>query len=126
MTPPFNQEAELAVLRAQTHWFIHTDPSAIALIPVIKAKNASGGYTRTDQPARGVQTFKLITLNDNAKPTVTADGVERLCDFQLLGEWDAIMEVGDYWRDVNNRKHEIVEIVPSNLYETRGMVVRHG
>lgn len=126
MSTPFNRAAELAVLRNQTHWFILTDPSFIILTPVLKVKNASAGFTRIDQPPRPSQTFKLITLNENAKPTIVQDGVERLVDFQLLGEWDAQMNVGDYWRDAENLKYEIVELVPTNEYETRGMVVKHG
>lgn len=124
--PPFDQALELKVLRRQTKFFIGTDPSVITLIPVLKIKNASAGWTRTDQPPRPPQTFKLITLNENSKPTVVQDGVERLVDFQLLGEWTAQMDVGDYWRDSEDQKYEIVELVPSNLYEVRGMVVKHG
>ena len=126
LVPSFNREAELMVLRRQTKVFIQTDPSVISLIPVLKTKNASAGWTRTDQPPRPPQTFKLITLNENAKPTVVQDGVERIVDFQLLGEWTAEMDIGDYWRDSEQLKYEIVELVPTNLYETRGMVVKHG
>lgn len=125
-TPSFNRAAELAVLRRQTKIFIATDPSTITLIPVAKTKNASAGWTRTDQAPRPPQQFKLITLNENAKPTVVQDGVERLVDFQLLGEWTAQMDVADYWRDDEGLKYEIVEMVPSNLYEVRGMVTKHG
>jgi hypothetical protein len=124
--PPFDQPLELKVLRRQTKWFIRTDPTTITLIPVRKVKNASAGFTRIDQAPRPPQVFKLITLNENAKPTIVDDGVERLVDFQLLGEWSAQMDVGDYWRDEENQKYEIVELVPTNLYETRGMVVKHG
>lgn len=124
--PPFDQSVELKVLRRQTRYFIHTDPSVITLTPVKKTKNASAGFTRTDLLPRPPQTFKVITLNENAKPTIVQDGVERLVDFQLLGEWTAQMDVGDYWRDSEQLKYEIVELVPSNLYEVRGMVVKHG
>lgn len=124
--PSFDRTAELTVLRRQTKIFIATDPSVITLIPVLKVKNASAGFTRTDQAPRPSQTFKLITLNENAKPTAVQDGVERIVDFQLLGEWTAEMDVGDYWVDAENLKYEIVEMVPTNLYETRAMIVKHG
>lgn len=121
MTSPL----EMRVQRAQTLKFINSDPSLIALIPVLKTKNASGGFTRTDQPPRAVQTFKLIPQTETNRPTVTVDGVERAADYVLLGLWDAVVAYDDHWTDGDGFSYAVLS-VSRNEYESKALVVRRG
>jgi hypothetical protein len=117
---------ELALQKKLTKQFIDSDPSTIKLIPRVKSATGSGGFKFTDQPARPPQVFKLITMTDSTRPTSTVDGVERLIDFTLLGVHDAVVKVYDYWRDPDGTRYEVVELVPSNLYEVKALVTKHG
>jgi hypothetical protein len=117
---------ELTVQKKLTKQFIDSDPSTIALIPRVKATTGSGGFKFTDQAPRAAQVFKLITMSDATRPTITTDGVERIIDFTLLGEYNAVVKVFDYWRDADGTRYEVVEIVPFNLYEVKALVTKHG
>jgi len=117
---------EIEVQKQLTKWFIDSDPSMITLIPRVKSRANSGGSVFTDQPPRPAQKFKLITMTDSTRPTVTSDGVERLIDFTLLGEVGMVVAVHDYWRDPDGTRYEVVELVPSNLYEVKALVTKHG
>lgn len=113
-------------LRAQTTAFIATDPTSIVLTPTVRTRTAAGGWAVSDGVDRAAQTFKLIPMTYQQKPTVTVDGKERIIDYTLLGEWDAIMERGDYWITEDGKRWEIVELAPGHGYETKGLVEVHG
>jgi hypothetical protein len=117
---------ELAVQKQLTRWFIDSDPSTITLTPREKTPTASGGSAFVDQPPRKSQRFKLITMTDTTRPTPTAQGVERLHDFTLVGEFDAVVNVHDYWVDDRGTRYEVIELVPFNGYEVKALVTKHG
>lgn len=121
--------AELRAKRRQTSAFIAAQPTTIALIPVSKAKTASGGVVTAQVTPRAEQTLRLIdqsTAGGNLPGILRAgDGQQRKITHQLLGAYDAVMAVGDFWMDGNARL-EILELLPFNGYERRAMVTRYG
>lgn len=117
---------EMTLQRDLTQWFIDADPSDVILIPQSRVRTSSGGSQYVDQAARAVQKMRMIRMSHTQKPVITEDGKERQIDFTLLGTWDSVMAVNDYWRDAEGLKYEIVELVPYNGYERKGLVVKHG
>lgn len=124
--PEIDLSAELKYQRRLTEWFIEFEPTDIALIPVQRVRTPSGGSRYEDLPPRRVQRFRVIRMSHTQRPLITEDGKERQIDLTLLGQWDAEMQVGDYWRDGEGLKYEIVELVPFNSYERKALVVKHG
>lgn len=119
---------ELKVNRANTLAFIAADPISLTLQVRGSERTASGAFDSERQSERAVQSFKLI-MQSPAGSSIeqrTEDGTERQVDFILLGAWDAVVEVGDYWEDGLGNRHEVKAIVPRNGYETRAVVEAHG
>jgi hypothetical protein len=117
---------ELAMLRDQTEWFIAANPIDLIVIPVSRQRTPSGAVTGVNLPPRPVQRLRLISMSASQKPTITDDGIEREIDLTLLGPWDAQLDIGDWWRDGEGLKYEIIEMVPYNGYEVRALVVKSG
>lgn len=117
---------ELALLRDQTAWFIEANPINLIVTPVRAMRTASGGTTVTNLPPRPVQRLRLISMSFTQQPLLTDDGTERRIDLTLLGPWNAMLDVGDWWRDGEGLRYEIVEMVPFNGYEVRALVVKSG
>jgi hypothetical protein len=119
---------ELDLHRKNTTAFIAVKPTTVALVPQDKVSQPSGGYKMVDQPARDPQTFRIIELGMNTTPPilVLTDGKQRKVEFWLLGEWDANMSVNDHWMAEDGREWVVGDIVRSNQYETRGLVVERG
>jgi hypothetical protein len=122
---------EININRRNTHSFILARPSSIALIPVTATKTASGGTQRADAPPRETQTFRLIeqtTTSGNAPGRLPAsDGHQTRVSWQLLGEWDAVMAIGDHWTDPKSGAgYKVEELLPYNGYERRARVVAYG
>lgn len=124
--PQVDIAIELEYQRNLTTWFIEFEPLDVVLIPRLRTRTASGGSTYADLPPRRVQRMRLIRMSSAQKPLVTQDGRERIIDFTLMGQWDAEMAVGDHWRDLEGLLYEVVELVPSNGYERKALVVKHG
>lgn len=122
--------AELLVNRRNTKAFIWANPIAITLTPKVDTKTAAGGIVRSSTASRPAQVFRLIAQNSSVGnspgPLRTADGEARKSTFQLLGEWDAVMQVNDWWTGLDGRRYEVVELLPSNGYEVRGRVLVDG
>lgn len=126
-------EVELKYNRIQTTAFIAVKPSIITLIPQNKIEQPSGGYKLADGDPRDPQTFRIIELGFNHEPPVVelTDGSQREASFWLLGEWDATVDINDYWTasdpDTGRVRTWLVgDIVRSNHYETRALVVERG
>lgn len=117
---------ELQLKRDGTEWFIAAYPIVLVLTPVRRQKTGSGGTASIDQPQRAPQTMRLISMSYSQKPTITENGIEREIDLTLLGSWDSQMDVGDWWVDGEGLRYEVVEMVPFNGYEVRGLVVKSG
>ena len=120
----------MTILDAQrrvTQSFIDTDPTDIILTPHTDEVTGSGGRARVAGDPRDVQTFKVIPMTFDQRPTVTAGGVERIIDYTLLGAWDCVMEVGDTWTLVEGAReyYEVVAITDGHGYERKGLCERH-
>lgn len=123
--------SELAANRKQTTAFIAARPVDLVLIPIVPRKTASGGSVWDDGTARPSQRFRLIeqtTTSGNSPGRLpAADGKQLRVVWQLLGEWDSSMGVGDHWTDpATGAGYRIEELLPFNGYERRGRVVEYG
>lgn len=117
---------ELAYQRRNTVAFIAANPVSLALIPRTRIKDGSGTRFQDGDP-RATQTFRLIDQS-TARNTIpglirASDGIERLVDFVLLGDMDAVVSLWDYWV-AESGTYEVAEIYPANQYEVRAAVVR--
>lgn len=121
---PQNAEA-LRVLRKQTKAFIDDDPFTITLTPRKKERVPGGGFATVDQPARAPQTVKLIYTGSSRGVAgqegaqVTQDGVERRYDYVVVGQYDMVAEIGDWWTDPHGNRYEVTGMIPDNDYERR-------
>lgn len=118
---------ETSVNRDLTHWFIMSDPVQLALVPHLKVRTGSGGFTMQAQPERETQTFRLIPASAFEPPVRSPDqGVQRRYDYTLLGEWNSVMDVNDRWTDEVGQTWIIDNLVPANGYERKGLVISYG
>lgn len=117
---------ELQLKRDGTEWFIAANPIDLVLTPVRRARTTTGGTQVQDLPQRPIQRMRLISMSYSQKPTITDNGIEREIDLTLLGAWDCQMDIGDWWIDGEALRYEVVEMVPPNGYEVRGLVVKSG
>lgn len=116
--------AQLDTQRRLTREFIAYDPTAIILIPTVVTAQSNGGSTRVDGPPRVSQQFKLIPMSHDRKPVVTVDGVDRMIDYTLLGEWDSSMELWDHWEGSDGSTFTIVAFADGMDYQKKGLVER--
>lgn len=121
-------DTELAAQRRITAAYIAANPSSITLIPRKLVKSGTG-TTWQDQPPRPAQTFRLIDQSSpsgNQPTATTIDGAQRKVQYQLLGAWDTVVGLRDYWIDAEGFRCEVAELLPDNGYEQRAQVVRYG
>lgn len=119
---------DLATNRMLTKAFIDFLPVELTLIPRAKVKKPAGGFAWEDQAPRDPQTFTLIesgTVGGLPRPTVTADGVERVVEFELLGEWNAEVARFDVFTH-QGKEWEVVDLFFDNQYERRALVSARG
>jgi len=119
--------AELTAQRNITLGFIMSAPVELVLTPHAKTATSAGGWTHTAATDRALQTFRIIDASALGlpSPTKSLDGVERKYDYMLLGEYDAVVGVGDTFT-YDGRAHEVIELMFNLEYEVRAKVVRHG
>ena len=114
------------VQRSLTEAFIRDDPTSIILTPQVVAVTPGGGRSMVPGTPRAAQTFKVIPMTFDQRPTVTKGGVERIIDYTLLGTWDS---VGDVWDKFTlsdpNEYFLIVAIAPGHGYERKYLCERH-
>lgn len=116
---------EISIHRKNTKRFIDADATKIALIP--KGDYfIDGTKVSLDQPPRAEQTFKIIWMGETGviREVNDSGGVKRF-DFVLVGEYDAIVEIGDHWF-VDGQIFVIEYIYPFNDYEVKAGGVTHG
>lgn len=123
--PSVNLAAELSVQRELTEWFIAMDPSIITLTPRTKVRTASGAWEAADGPARTSQTFKMIAAGANDGIVETVTGIQRKFDYIIVGRWDAVVEIGDWWQE-GSQTYEVMGIMPYHGYEVKAGIVSHG
>lgn len=121
--------AELAINRLNTARFIAANQARIVLVPRLRRKDAYG--TRwVDGTPRAPQYMRLIDQSSSNSPfpgmVKTLTGEERQVSFVLLGTYDALIAVGDYWEDDDHVRWEVAELLPENGYEQRAIAVRAG
>lgn len=121
-------DIELKYHRLNTTAFIAFKPSSIALIPQVKERTTGAGYRLVPQAPREPQVLRVIELGANQSPPilVLADGKQRAAEFWLLGEWDAAIEINDYWIAEDGREWIVGDIVRPNQYEVRALVTERG
>lgn len=119
---------DLAQNRRLTKAFIDQLPTTVVLTPHRRVRGASGAFELQDLPARDPQVVTLIeqgTVGGLPRPTVTQDGVERVVEFELLGEWDAELDRRDTFTH-QGKEWEIVDLFYDNGYERRALVSVRG
>lgn len=114
---------ELAIHRANTKIYIDSDPVEIVLRTRVEEWVAGTKKFEEGSPRAG-QRFKIIWSGSTGF-TYTIEGLTRRFDFILVGEYDAVVEITDFWR-VNSQDNEIQYIFPSNGYEVKCGGVSHG
>ena len=118
----------LPLNRKLTKAFIAANPVTLVLIPRTKVKKPAGGTTWENGSPRDPQILTLIEqtgLSGQPKPVVTVEGIERVVEFVLLGEWDCQMETGDVY-SFQGKDWEVVGLFYDNGYEKRGLVSARG
>lgn len=112
--------SELAIRRKGTKHFIDSDPTSIILIPHVE-EFVAGTKKSVPQSPREPQNFKVIWGGGDGIVRNTPNGVHRF-DFILVGEYDAVVSIGDKFHD----KKAVVEFIwPSNEYEVKAGGVIH-
>lgn len=115
----------LTAQRRMTKALIDDDPTAVVLVPSVESTAPSGNPTYVDGTPRAVQRFKLSLLAFDQRPTVTVNGVERRVDYHLIGEYNAVVEVGDHWTDAALTRYEVIGFTEGWDYEIKAQVIRH-
>ena len=123
--------AELALHRLGTQHFIDADYRMIALTPRTQ-ELVNGTKKFAVQSPRPAQKFKVIFQNTSGvyqNPALYREvgdrgGVQRF-DFILVGEYDAVVAVHDFWKD-GDQQYEVEYIFPYNGYEVKVGGVSHG
>ncbi len=126
--PEIDLTAELRVNRLNTSVFISQSPKRIELRTRERVKLPTGGHTTTEGLTRLRQTFRLIQQSPSGASIEqrTEDGsTERRVDYILLGEWDAEVDVGDFWAEGGSH-FEVMSMIPWNGYEVRANVEATG
>lgn len=128
-------DKELEVNRKNTSAFIAVKPTTIALCPRKRIATPGGGFKYEDQPLRAPQTFRIIELGMQTTPPILTltDGKQREAEFWLLGEWNAEVQIDDYWTEFANnntgrtdRTWIVGDVVRTNFYEVRALVAERG
>lgn len=120
---------ELALQIENTAAFIAAKPSSIVLIPKTeKTRTPAGGWTFADGDPRPAQTFRIIELGQKSTPPTikVQDGTLREVAFWLLGTPDVVVAKNDHWTSVDGRAWTVADIIRSNEYEVRAIVVEDG
>jgi hypothetical protein len=119
---------DLATNRRLTKAFIDFNPVTLTLIPRAKVARPSGGYGWDEQAPRAPQVFTIIEsggIGGLPRPEITADGVERSVEFQLLGEHTSAIARGDVFSH-QGKEWEVVDLFFDNGYERRALVSARG
>lgn len=118
--------SDVEAQRRQTEAFIAMDPRTIVLTPMVEVVTPGGGRAMEAGTPRAEQTFKLIPMTFDQRPTVTAGGVERVIDYTLLGRWDAEGEVWDVFTlEGTAERYQVVAISDGHQYEKKFLCERH-
>ena len=116
---------ELNLHRLGTQKFIEANPTEIILIPRTE-QFVAGTRKRIDGTPLNPQIFRVIWSDFGAGfAPIMAGGETRRFDFVLVGNYDAIVDIGYHWF-VGDQDNEIQYIYPSNGYEVKAGGISHG
>jgi len=129
--PPVGDMAtELEHQRELTEWFIEQDPAEVVLTPRSTGRTASGATATSDSPPRPLQRVKFVygggTGGGRAGLVDTGDGRNRQFTYVMIGRYDAVFGIGDWFLDDKGNKWEVEELLPYNDYEVRATVRLYG
>lgn len=114
---------EKAVQRKATKAFIDADPTTLVL--KTKLESFVGGTKKiVDGPESPPQVFKVIWEGQSGINREAPNGARRF-DFVLIGEHDAVISIGDFWKD-GEQENRITWVSPSNEYEVVAGGISHG
>ena len=129
MTTAVRSLKALKALRRAVKTYIGIDHFEIALIPDSKVQVKPGGiYNNSDATPRLPQKFVLEAYNIygyNTLADIGGGGDDLRRYFTLTGEYDAIVEIGDHWKD-GDTNYRVVSLLPKNDYETKALVIAFG
>ena len=114
---------EKSVHRKGTTRFINADPTVITLTPT-GGEVVDGTYKAGVGADREAQRFKIIWGGESGIVRKTPDTVYRF-DFILLGEYNAIVAIGDTF-SIGDNKYIVEYVFPYNDYEVKAGGVSHG
>ena len=117
-----SDDITMQTLRDSTTWFIATDSVTIALTPRVKIPKPGGAADWVNGTPRAPQKFMLIAEPAFGGVVESGDGRQRQYNYVLVGEWDAVIEPGDWWVDSSGQHWEVVGMIPYNGYETKAGV----
>lgn len=113
------------VQRGLTAAFIAALPVSLVLTPRTHQKLPSGGFSYVLGSPRASQVMTIVEQTGLPRPTRTVDGVERVVEFEIVGQWDAQMARGDVFT-YQGKDWEVVDLFFDNGYETRALVSARG
>lgn len=114
---------EKSLHRKGTKRFIAADPTTITLAKP-GGSIVDGTFKSGVGVARSPQQFKLIWSDQSGIVRELPDGARRF-DFVLLGEHDAIVEIGDEF-NIGDNKYVVTYVYPYNDYEVKAGGISHG
>lgn len=119
---------DLALNRKLTKQFIDVLPVTLTLTPNARTRSATGGFTFAAGTPRAPQVFTLIeqgTVSGMPRPEITLDGIVRVVEFELLGEYDSELARYDTFTH-QGKEFEVVDLFYDNGYERRALVSARG
>lgn len=120
-------DIELLVHRKGTEQFIAKDQTDIILIPSVISESF-GTKTISEGTPRASQSFKFIYPAGDAGggivPT-SGQGITHKFDFTIVGLYDAIVSIGDHWKE-GNQFYQIEWVQPFNGYEVKAGGISYG
>jgi hypothetical protein len=114
---------ELAIQRRATKQFIDAAPKTVILSTVAKVMVA-GTASFLSGGSRDPQIFRLVWLTEDGINERPPDGTRRF-DFALIGEHDAEISIGDFWKE-GDQEFRIENMTPSNGWEVKAYGISHG
>jgi len=111
-------------LRRATTAFIADDPTHIALNigRATSVEQPGGGYNHIPGGERDLQSFKIVAQDfDRTAKNETDGAISVNRQYVMIGGWDSVAEVGDWWVDGGNR-YTVTELMVANGYERKWLV----
>jgi hypothetical protein len=122
---------ELAIHRLGTKSFIDADSRMITLTPR-SSSMVNGTKVSTPQTPRDPQKLKVIFPNSSGirnDPSlyrdVGSEGASKRFDFVIIGEYDAQIAVGDFWKE-GQQEYQVEYVFPDNGYEVKAGGISYG